>query len=127
MRLLLDTHAYIWFGLDDGRLSTKARSAISSSDNEVFVSAASTWEMAIKSALGKLEIQGSLEANLQEAQKLGFIQLPIYWKHTQASAALPLLHNDPFDRLLAAQSKTENLSLVSLDPIFKKYGVKTLW
>ena len=128
MRLLLDTHAFLWW-LDGGRrLSRRARSAIASGRNDCFVSVASAWEIAIKVSLGALRIEGALDRFLPEQLAANSFQaLPIDLRHTAAVATLPFHHRDPFDRLLVAQALEEELRIVTADPIFAKYGVTRLW
>jgi len=128
VKLLLDTHAFLWWVAASKELSRKARSAIGSARNECYVSVASAWEIAIKVSLGKLRIEGALDRFLPEqlAQN-GFQALPIDLKHTARVATLPFHHRDPFDRLLVAQAIEEELSVVTADPVFAKYGAKHIW
>ena len=126
MSLLVDTQAFLWWVIDDGRLSRRARTAIAA--ERCFLSVASCWEMAIKASLGKLDIPRPLDRFLQEQLEInGFTLLPIALEHTAALADLPFHHRDPFDRLLAAQARREELAIVSSDPVFKSYGVKRVW
>jgi PIN domain nuclease of toxin-antitoxin system len=128
VRLLLDTHAFLWWIADDERLSTNAREAIAAGSNEAFVSAASTWEIVTKSRLGRLEIPdpadhfvtSQLEANAFQA-------LSITVRHTLGLASLPDLHRDPFDRMLVAQAIAEELTLVTGDRAVRAYPVPTIW
>ena len=128
MRLLLDTHAFLWWLGGDEQLSVAARAAIANDENEVFVSAASVWEIATKHRIGKLPgvaaIVAGIEAVLSEQSFLG---LPISLRHAQAGGALPGPHRDPFDRMLIAQAIAEDLTFVSNELIFDAYGVKRLW
>lgn len=120
MNLLLDTHSLLWWLADDRSLSGKARTAISESSNMVFVSAATVWEIIIKKGLGKLK----MPADLNEALNMNYFQtLPITTRHALAVGALPLIHQDPFDRMLVAQAKTEGLTLVTRDEEIQKYSV----
>lgn len=123
MRLLLDTHALLWWLADRSTLSSEARSSISEGDNEVVVSAASAWEIAIKRAAGKLRVPSGLEEALAEN---GFGSLPITITHAMAAGALPAHHRDPFDRMLVAQANLEGLTLVTRDPRFEPYGIPIL-
>ncbi|WP_310386752.1 type II toxin-antitoxin system VapC family toxin [Roseateles sp.] len=124
MRLLLDTHIFLWWVTGDKALSKKARAAIADSGNECFFSVASAWELAIKHSLGKLELSGSLERFLPEQLALNQFQLlPIELSHSLRVASLPWHHRDPFDRLLIAQCQVENLTLVSADKQLAGYGV----
>ena len=125
MRLLLDTHAYLWWLTDDRRLGKAARAAIGSPASIVHVSAASIWEIGIKAALGRLPI-GQLDV-VEAIAECGFDALPITPAHAQAAARLPRLHDDPFDRMLVAQSRVEDLRLVTRDAGLMTYGVEALW
>ncbi|MFZ5992949.1 MAG: type II toxin-antitoxin system VapC family toxin [Deinococcota bacterium] len=118
MNLLLDSHIVLWWLSDDERLTRKARRLIERAD-EVFVSAATTWELAVKASLGKLRMpEGFLE--VVEAQ--GFSHLPITPAHAMAVQSLPWHHRDPFDRILLAQALVEGLGLVSVDDALASYG-----
>jgi PIN domain nuclease of toxin-antitoxin system len=128
MNILLDTHAFLWFIDDNPRLSESARVLIESEEAQPFVSMASLWEIAIKISLGKLQLTEPYESFFPKQLALngiGILNLSV--EHTAAIAALPFHHRDPFDRLLAVQSKTENMTLVSADPTFDAYGVKRIW
>lgn len=123
MRLLLDTHVFLWWSENDPRLKPVARRAIEGADL-VMVSAASAWEAAVKSALGKLRVGVPFE----EAVEINaFEKLPVEFRHAAAVAALPPHHGDPFDRMLAAQALTEGLTLVTHDRWLQPYGVPVLW
>ena len=128
MRLLLDTHALLWWWADDLRLSQAARAAIADEANEVLVSAASAWEIATKQRLGKLPPlpqQGGDFAALVAAE--GFSSLAVTHTHAWRAGAWAIEHRDPFDRLLAAQSALEQLMLVTRDPAFAAFDTRTLW
>ena len=128
MRLLLDTHAFLWWVQDARELSKKARAAIADPTNECLLSLASCWEMAIKVSLRKLELPGVIERFIPEQLAInGFRPLEISFRHIARVAALAFHHRDPFDRLLVAQATEDGLTLVSADPVFRKYGVKRLW
>lgn len=128
MAILLDTHAFLWWVDDSDRLPKRARAAIGRPDQSCYVSLASCWEIAIKVSLGKLTITASLERFLTEQMALNGIEpLPITIGHVVRVASLPFHHRDPFDRLLAAQAIDEDLTIVSADPMFKKYGVRRIW
>lgn len=128
MRLLLDTHAFLWWVADAPELSAKARKAIAHLQNECLVSIASCWELAIKMSRGKLEISGSVERFIPEQLAANrFRELGIEVRHVARVARLPFHHRDPFDRLLAAQALEEGLTIVSADPVFRRYGVKRIW
>ena len=119
MRLLLDTHILIWFMEDDPRLSAKARGLIDAA-TAVFASSASIWEIAIKARLGKIKTDPEEMVNLLTLA--GLIELQVANRHAIASARLPLLHRDPFDRLLVAQAITEPLHLLTADPHLAAYS-----
>jgi PIN domain nuclease of toxin-antitoxin system len=128
VRLLLDTHAFLWWLDGSRKLSRRARAAIGSGKNECFVSVASGWEIAIKVSLGTLRIEGTLDRFLPEQLAAnGFQALGIDLKHAAAVATLPFHHRDPFDRLLAAQALEENLRIVTADAVFARYGVTRVW
>lgn len=121
MRLLLDTHALIWWDSGEG-LRKAAERAIRDAD-QVYVSAVSGWEVAIKASLGRLRTKRTVEAAVEES---GFEELPVRLAHAEALARLPWHHRDPFDRMLVAQAKAEGLTLVTRDAAFRPYGVRTL-
>ena len=127
MNLLLDTHAFLWFVAGDDRLSARARRAMESEGAELFLSAVSIWEMAIKLSLGRLTLPAPLEVYIAEKLEHGFRVLPIDWMHAVAVEKMPFHHRDPFDRLLVAQATTESMPLVSADPAFRAYKVKLIW
>ncbi len=121
MSLLLDTHVLIWW--DEGRrVAAGARRAIQEADT-VYVSAASAWEVAIKTALGRLRPTRTVE---QATAESGFLELPVTFRHAERVAQLPSHHRDPFDRMLVAQAAVENLTLVTRDPVFARYSVDLL-
>ena len=128
MRLLLDTHALLWWLAGDDSLSTTAKAAIGVEDNDVFISAASAWEITTKHRLGKLPGVAAIVADLDRAiADQGFVGLPISVRHGQFAGALPGPHRDPFDRMLIAQAMLESLVLVSNEQPFDAYGVGRLW
>lgn len=128
MRLLLDTHAFLWWVADASEFSPRAKAAVARADNECFVSAASCWEMAIKVSIGKLELGGTVERFVPHHLSVnGFQELPVEIRHAARTARLPFHHRDPFDRLLACQALEDDLAIVSADPIFRRYGVKVIW
>ncbi len=128
MRLLLDTHSFLWWLAGDQGLSAPARSAIADDDNAIFVSAASAWEIATKHRNGKLPGVAAIVADLDGAiAGQGFAGLPISLRHGQAAGALPGPHRDPFDRMLIAQAINDNLVLISNEVLFDAYGVARLW
>lgn len=128
MRFLLDTHALLWWVLDSESLSRIARKKIAEFGNEIFVSAATAWEVSTKFRLGKLPEAEPFATRFDESLlELGFIGLPISVDHAQRAGLLPGSHKDPFDRLLIAQAQAENLVLVSNERVFDGYGVRRLW
>jgi PIN domain nuclease of toxin-antitoxin system len=128
MRLLLDTHAWLWFVLGDKSLSTKARSLVEDPGNDKFLSPASFWETAIKISIGKYSLPMPYDQFIQHAiTGQGFLLLPVLPAHTAALIALPFHHRDPFDRLLVAQSLTEPIPLVSVDATLDAYGIQRVW
>ena len=128
MRLLLDTHSLIWFVGGSSNLSMPARQAIEDAENEIFVSAASAWEIATKHRLGKLPDIGRLAHDVSSVLfRLGFAALPITLAQGEAAGRLPGPHRDPFDRMLVAQALTGSLTLISNERVFDRYGVARLW
>ena len=123
LRLLLDTHVFLWWCSGSKQLKKRIRNIIAEPDNEVFVSAASGYEIAIKRALGKIEIMNNLAA---EVDKEGFTHLPITFFHAEQAGKLPLHHRDPFDRLLIAQAQAEGLTLVTRDADIPLYGIHVI-
>jgi PIN domain nuclease of toxin-antitoxin system len=127
MKLLLDTHAFLWFIDDSPRLSAQAK-ALLESDVELLISAASLWEIAIKSSLGKLALSQPYETFIPQQLEHNSIEiLPIVLEHISAVATLPFHHRDPFDRLLLAQAMVEQLPVVSADTVFDMYAIERLW
>lgn len=120
MRGLLDTHIVLWWLADDQNLSPAHRAAIADPDNELFVSAVSVAEVAIKTSLGKLSAPAGLDAVVREA---GFGELPFTAAHAEALRELPWHHRDPFDRMLVAQALVEGLDLLTTDPRLGNYPV----
>jgi PIN domain nuclease of toxin-antitoxin system len=127
VRLLLDTHAFIWWDSQPERLSPQARAALEDPLNTVLMSVASLWEIQIKRAVGKLMLRAPLETLVADQQANGFHLLPVTLGHVLALDPLPLHHRDPFDRMLAAQAPAEGAVLVTRDPVFDAYPVQTLW
>lgn len=128
MALLLDTHAFLWWVEDSPRLSKKARAAIGRREEICFLSLASCWEMAIKISLGHLKLTQRLDRFVAEHMAAnGIHPLSIQLPHAARVVDLPFHHRDPFDRLLAAQAIEEDLSIVSADAVFTRYGVKRVW
>ncbi len=129
MKVLLDTHVFLWWITDDPQLSPRARRVVGASANEVYFSAASGWEIALKARLGRLSVAGAdVESFIAEqAAANGFQILPITLTHALKTYSLPGHHNDPFDRLLVAQAATEELALVSADRQLAAYKIRIVW
>lgn len=128
MRALLDTHALLWWILDASVLPLTTRSMIEDGGNMMLVSAASAWEIAIKFQLGRLPRAAGLVSNFgNEVKQEGFESLEISAEHGIRAGLLPRLHKDPFDRMLIAQSQSENIPVISNDTVFDTYGVRRLW
>lgn len=128
MRLLLDTHAFLWFIVGSQRLSVNARAAIEDAGNQKLISMASLWEMAIKVGLGRLALAEPLDSLIPaQIHGNGFEILAIQVNHVSAVAKLPVRHGDPFDRMLIAQAIVENMPIVTVDTAFEGYSVHTLW
>lgn len=128
MRLLLDTHALLWWFTDDPRLSVKARSLIGDANNDILISAACAWEIATKHRLGKLEEAADAVMRFEELMAAdGFSHLPVSYRHSLRAGTYHATHRDPFDRMLAAQSEIESIPLITLDPAFKQFEITTIW
>jgi len=128
VRLLLDTHAFLWWLDGDRQLSRRARTAIANEDNEVLVSAATAWELSTKARLGKLP--GAVDVATDVAGCLGrqgFRDLPISVIHAQRAGSLRIDHRDPFDRMLIAQAQMEDLPIVSNERLFDECGISRIW
>ena len=128
MRLLLDTHALLWWLAEDASLTASARRAIAHQNNTVLVSAASAWEIATKVRLGRLEAAADLiddfAGYLVSEQ---FERLPVSIEHGIRAGSLPGSHKDPFDRMLIAQAQAENIPVITNERMFEAYGVRRLW
>ena len=128
MRVLLDTHAFLWWIADSGRLSAAARQVIADEANDIVVSAASAWEITTKYRIGKLpgaepvalDVAGAISAQ-------GFGRLPIRVVDAERAGRLPGPHRDPFDRMLAAQALARDLAVVSADAALDAYGIRRIW
>ena len=129
MRVLLDTHTFLWWTSEDGRrLSDRARDLLSDSSTDAMVSVASAWEIAIKVSTGRLEIEGDPESWVPERiLRYGFSPLPVELPHALRAGRLPAIHRDPFDRLLIAQSQVEGIPIVTSDPAITRYEVDVIW
>jgi len=127
MRVLLDTHALLWFLGGNSELSKQAKALIENQENEIYISIATFWEIAIKNSLGKLTLDISFAELKTEAIKNSFRILPITFEDTARLNKLPFHHRDPFDRIIISQAKENNLMLVSCDDNFSSYDVNVLW
>ena len=128
MKVLLDTHTFLWWITDDPQLSKTARQVMEGPDNELFLSAASGWEIAIKARLGKLKLPDDLQDFISEQLRINSIQvLPIQMAHALHVYTLPGHHRDPFDRLLVAQSQLEQLPILTDDPQMAQYSITVIW
>lgn len=127
MNLLVDTHVWLWSLSSPERLSTEARGLLSSSRNVVYLSAASAWELAIKSALGKIDLPEPVESYVPgRMARQGLTALPVTHAHALRVATLPAHHRDPFDRLLVAQALVERLPILTADAVFDRYDVEVI-
>ncbi len=128
MRLLLDTHALLWWWLDDPKLPQQVRDMIADEANAVVVSAASAWELATKHRIGKLGSVGNALPRFHELiQADGFEHLPMHWQHCLRAGSYDSPHRDPVDRMLAAQAELEGLTLLSGDPALAELGANVSW
>jgi len=127
VRILLDTHSFLWFVHGDSRLSAAARNLIENPDNEVFVSVVSAWEISIKFGLGKLHLSSTPDIFFVEAVKKARLELlDVSLEQALAVYKLPNIHRDPFDRLLVVQCQSQDLSLISYDAVFAAYHLTCL-
>ncbi len=127
MKYLLDTHTFIWWILDTPKLSDLAKNIISDKENSLFLSSASAWEIVIKSSIGKLSLPESPKEFIRKQLHLNSIKpLNLTFDHTFELIKLPMIHKDPFDRILVAQANSENLTIITDDPLIKQYEVKVL-
>ena len=128
MKALLDTHTFLWWITDDQRLSYRVREIISDSTNEVLFSVASSWEIAIKARLGRLQLPDDPEIFIPEQLELNTIEvLPVQIEHALHVYQLPSHHRDPFDHLLIAQAQLEKLPILTADPLISRYPVEVIW
>ena len=128
MRVIIDTHVFLWWVEGDKALPARARAALANPENECLLSMASAWELSIKAVLGKLKLATSVQRYVTEhVAANGFRLLDIQIGHIGRVELLPAHHGDPFDRLLIAQGLAENLPIITADAVFAKYGVKRIW
>ncbi|MCO5274430.1 MAG: type II toxin-antitoxin system VapC family toxin [Flavobacteriales bacterium] len=126
MKVLIDTHVFLWFILGQRQCSTSTRKIIESPANNCLISIASLWEIGIKHALGKLELHRPVEEFFEAIRNGGFVTMPIEPAHILELSRLPLHHRDPFDRMLISQAKAEGMQLLTADPHFNRYKVSVL-
>lgn len=127
MKLLLDTHTFLWWLSKPDQLPTRVITTMEDKTNSTFVSVVNIWEVQIKLSIGKLKIHLSLEKMIQMLDAKAIPILPITSDHVLALARLPDIHRDPFDRVLIAQALTDGMTLLSKDPLMKQYPVNVLW
>lgn len=128
MKILVDTHVFLWWITDGPELSTRARAVIRDGRNTLFFSSACGWEIAIKTRLGRLHLPDRPERFLPgQLARNGMESLPISMAHALHVATLPLLHRDPFDRMLVSQAQVERLSILTADPLIARYQIETIW
>lgn len=128
MSALLDTHTFLWWNMNSPHLSKAARDYIGDGQNEIFLSAATAWEIAIKYGKNRLELPETPQTYIaNRVMRHHFVELPIKISHATYVHTLPRLHTDPFDRLLIAQSHLEGLPLITADSIINQYNVKIIW
>lgn len=128
MRVLLDTHTFLWWIIDDTHMSSRVRDIMSNSSNELFFSAASCWEIAIKANIGRITLPDKPHVFVVEQMALNMIQgLPVQISHALHVFNLPHHHRDPFDRIIIAQAQLEKLPILTSDSLISKYKVKIIW
>ncbi|MBM4086091.1 MAG: type II toxin-antitoxin system VapC family toxin [Planctomycetes bacterium] len=128
MKLLLDTHAFIWWDSEPSKLPPHVLSLCESQENSLLLSVASVWEMQIKLELGKLRLRLPLSQLIEGQQQTNGVELlTVRLEHVLRLGALPAHHRDPFDRMLIAQAQVEDIAVVSGDPLFRKYPAKVIW
>lgn len=127
MKVLVDTHALHWWLTGPEKLTRRSRAVISNRSNEIVVSAAIAWEMAIKVNLGKLNARSIVMNFSRILEEQGFSDEPVTLDHAVSAGLLPLHHRDPFDRMLVAQAQSLNAAIVSADSVLDSYGVKRIW
>jgi PIN domain nuclease of toxin-antitoxin system len=127
MNFLVDTHVLIWFITDDIKLPIKTKQIIENKENSLYVSIASYWEIAIKNSIGRLDLNSDLEAIFKVIEESGFETLPLTTSHILQNSTLEFHHQDPFDRIIIAQSLVENMTIITKDRQFEKYNVPIIW
>jgi len=128
MRVLIDTHAFLWWDLDDARLSEKAGELIRDGQNEILVSAGTIWEVAIKAMKGRLDLPSDIDAYVADRlRRYRWTLIAIDERHAVRAATLPMIHGDPFDRILVAQAQVEEVPILTTDAAITRYDVETIW
>ena len=128
MKVLLDTHAFLWWIADSARLSVRAHEIISDGDNELYISAVTGWEIAVKARLGRIELPDDPQRFIPDQMRMNAMQgLPVQMSHALQVFALPHYHRDPFDRMLVAQAQIEGLPILTADPQIGLYQVEVIW
>ncbi|NIO05577.1 MAG: PIN domain-containing protein [Proteobacteria bacterium] len=128
MKALLDTHTFLWWITDSPKLSSRVREIIGDGNNDLFLSAASGWEIAVKVQLGKLKLPDSPERFIPEQLRINNIKsLPIEMSHALQISSLPNRHRDPFDRVLVVQAQLEGLPILTADPLIAQYQLEVIW
>lgn len=128
MRILLDTHVFLWWDSDPGKLSARVNSLLSNPEHIIVLSVASTWEIQIKKQLGKLSLSIPLDELIESQQQINEIEiLPVHLAHVLMLDNLPPHHKDPFDRIIISQAKVEDIVIVSADPVLAKYDIEIVW
>jgi PIN domain nuclease of toxin-antitoxin system len=128
LRVLLDTHIFLWWITDDSRLIANVRDIIADGTNELLLSVASCWEIVIKAQLGRIVLSDKPDKFISEQMSLNAIMsLPILVHHVLNIFKIPSLHRDPFDRLIISQAMTESLPIITSDPVFEQYGIEIIW
>ena len=128
MKVLLDTHIFLWWITDDSRISQRVSAIMADGNNELYLSAASIWEIVIKSRLGRLQLPENPDIHLTEQMALNAVQsLSITMQHALRVYNLPDIHKDPFDRIMIAQALSEDMPIATRDDDIPKYGVQTIW
>jgi PIN domain nuclease of toxin-antitoxin system len=128
MRLLLDTHVFLWWNEASPRLSRRVRQLLSDPENTLYFSVASAWEMALKVQTGKLGLPAAISVYIPaRLNHYGIDTLAVTLEHVLATSTLPAYHRDPFDRMLVAQGQVERLAIMTHDPEVRKYAVETIW
>lgn len=128
MKVLVDSHVLLWWLLNDPHLSTTAKTLIADSETEVIISAVTGYELTLKASAGRLTLPGNIEQFVpSRIATEGFTSLPISVGHAARAGTLPLIHRDPFDRLLVAQAQMEGISILTADPAIGQYDVEVIW